>query len=190
MVELPLKIPSEVYLNQSLEFKLRFSDYDPATWIATLFIQMSTGKYSLVATNDGGLFAFQGTDFDAETGTFSPGDAEYFIQVVSGTRKLIIARGALRILADPSGDAADFRSHVKKTLDAIRSVIEGTATRDDQNYTISTENGSRSLSRFSPAELLVLEKDYAARYREEQKRNRRKSGKKPGTSVKARFGRG
>lgn len=190
MVELAQKVPDEVFLGQSLEFKLRFAEYDPATWTGTMYLQSATGKQSIIATNDGGLFSFFLGSFAADTGGSLLGDIDYFVQMVAGARRNITARGQIKVLPDPTGAATDFRSQVKRTLDKIRAVMEGAASRDDQSYTISTENGSRSLSRFSHTELLQLEKTYAARYAEEIRRAKRRSGKKSGRVVKSRFSRG
>lgn len=57
-------------------------------------------------------------------------------------------------------DNYDGRSHVKKTLDALESVLEGKATRDQLSYSIA----GRSISRMNPSEILQWRDKYRAEY--------------------------
>lgn len=64
-------------------------------------------------------------------------------------------------------------SHTLKVLKAIRATIEGTATREEANYSI----GGRSLVLRSLSELTELEALYSRRWRQEQAAANRQSGR-------------
>jgi len=67
-------------------------------------------------------------------------------------------QGEVQVRQNPATAAQGFdsRSHARRTLEAIEAVIEGRATRDQEEYTI----GTRSLKRTPVAELLVLRDRY------------------------------
>lgn len=76
--------------------------------------------------------------------------------------------GQLKIYADPALTAQGFdsRSHARKTLEAIEAVIEGRATKDQEEYTI----GGRALKRTPIEELVKLRGRYKAEVAGEEMR--------------------
>lgn len=66
------------------------------------------------------------------------------------------------------------RSHVYKVLTAVRALIEGKASVDQESLTV---NG-RSLTRFSPEEWQKIERDYAQRWANEMRKLAMKNGRK------------
>lgn len=72
-----------------------------------------------------------------------------------------------------SGSPGDTRTWVARTLDAIRATLEGTASKEQASYEI----GGRSISLRSIEDLLALEKEFAARYDQEQKAADLKAGR-------------
>lgn len=73
--------------------------------------------------------------------------------------------GQIEILPDlaQATTDSDFRSHVKKVLDAIESLLEGKATADAMSYSI----GGRSISKMGPTELLKWRDVYRVEYERE-----------------------
>jgi hypothetical protein len=78
----------------------------------------------------------------------------------AGPIRQSLGDGQLEVKANPATAAQgyDGRSHARKVLDAINAVLEGRATKDQQEYAI----GSRSLKRTPIADLLVLRDRYVA----------------------------
>lgn len=79
----------------------------------------------------------------------------------------------ITLLANPSeGEAFDDRTHARIVLDAIEAVIEGRATKDQEEYTIK----DRSLKRTPLADLVEFERIYRARVLAEEAAARRAAG--------------
>lgn len=120
----------------------------------------------------------------AETTSYTAGDYWAFIRVsLAGDVKTIDA-GQVTIL--PTVDSLtnyDGRSHVKRTLDAIESLIEGKASKDVSSYSI----GGRALSRMSIEELLKWQSVYQSKYNKELAEENRKNGKASGNRILASF---
>lgn len=96
-----------------------------------------------------------------------------------------VSRGQLQIRAASSNMVAgvDDRTHARKVLDAIRAVIEGRASVDQQEYSI----GSRSLKRTPMADLIMLENRYANMVKSEEAGERLAAGLGSGGNVRVRF---
>jgi hypothetical protein len=77
-----------------------------------------------------------------------------------------LGRGQVQILADIASQTApyDARSFVKKTLDAIQAVIQGTAGRVEKQYMVA----GRELQLRSFDELTKLEGEFLNRFKREQ----------------------
>lgn len=69
-----------------------------------------------------------------------------------------VGEGEIQILADPAARAQgyDGRGHARKVLDAIEAVLEGRASKDQEEYAIA----GRSLKRTPIEQLLVLRDRY------------------------------
>lgn len=120
----------------------------------------------------------------ATSGNYAAG--EYYWQAVvvrdSDSEEVIVDSGYWTIVTDLDS-AVDTRSHNYITLMAIRANIEGTATKDQQSYSIA----GRSLNRRSIEELTTLERDYARRWKAEKEEKRRKSGRTQSNRVLAKM---
>lgn len=98
---------------------------------------------------------------------------EYFWQSVvirdSDSEELVVDSGFIEIKAQ----TGEVRSHVYKTLMAIRATIEGKAGTDQLSYSI---NG-RSLSRYPIVDLIDFEKRYAQLWKQEKQKLDRENGR-------------
>lgn len=72
------------------------------------------------------------------------------LERISDGAKIEIGSGVLTILPNLAGAGGDLRSHAKKMVDKIESILEGRADSDVAAYTINT----RSISKMSPKELM------------------------------------
>jgi hypothetical protein len=90
------------------------------------------------------------------------------VSIADATESYELGRGTVEVLADISkataGSGADFRTQNRRTLDAIRAVLEGKATRVEQEYQV----GGRMLKLVPYAELREMEADYTNRVANEE----------------------
>lgn len=101
-----------------------------------------------------------------DTEDYTPGEYDYALIVYTLTSRATLERGKINIFQDISAVTGvyDTRSHAKKVLDAIESVLEGIANTDAQQMML---NG-RQLTRFSHSDLLKFRAKYKEEYRQEQ----------------------
>lgn len=107
----------------------------------------------------------------ATTGGYTAGEYEWRAIIVrdSDSEEIVVDRGYLTF----RDDSGDLRSHNYVVLQKIRSVIEGTASKEDQSYSVA----GRSLSRRSMSELIELESLYARRWADELAETDRENGR-------------
>lgn len=138
----------------TLAFALRAKDLPPITITAST----SGSDYAILIT--------------APTSkAYKPGIYSWQAYVSKGTspdftEKYSIATGRIEILPNLTIVTAetDLRSHAKKVLDAIESLLEGKALSGDaMSYSI----GGRSISRMSPEELITWRSFYKTEYERE-----------------------
>jgi hypothetical protein len=114
-------------------------------------------------------------------------DGVYTVQgyVTNGTSRVTIYSGQIIIQPDLVQAAAgyDGRSHVKRVLDSIEAVIEGRASKGDQQITID----GTTLVKMTATELLDLRTRYNVEYRKEQQVARIAQGKNSGRKIVTRF---
>ena len=94
-----------------------------------------------------------------------------YITRTSDSERVTVDSGTWEIKANRDAATTDPRNHVKKVLDAIESVIEGRASKDQESYSIQ----GRSLSRTPIAELITLRDKYRAEWVREQRAERIKN---------------
>mgnify|MGYP003137343032 CR=1 FL=1 len=94
-----------------------------------------------------------------------------YITRTSDSERVTVDSGTWEIKANRDAATSDPRNHVKKVLDAIESVIEGRASKDQESYSIQ----GRSLSRTPIAELITLRDKYRAEWVREQRAERIKN---------------
>jgi hypothetical protein len=81
-------------------------------------------------------------------------------------------------------DGGDVRSHTYKVLQAIRSTIEGTATKEQESYSVA----GRSLSRRSIEELTSLRKEYEQKWESDKQKTDLENGRKTKPRVIVKMG--
>lgn len=112
---------------------------------------------------------------------------DYFILgfVVQGTTRYTVYSGTITINPNLALAVANYdgRSHAKRVLDAIEAVIEGRASRGDQETTI---DGTR-LVKMTVEQLRGLRSYYRNEYFAEVRRENVKNGKRSGRRILMRF---
>lgn len=150
------------------------ADYAPASYSL---------KYSARLENSGATeieitTSESGSDYIVEVGqstsaSYKAGVYHWqaYITRTSDSERITIDSGTWEIQPNRDTTASDPRNHVKRVLDSIEAVIEGRATKDQENYSIQ----GRSLSRTPIPDLLVLRDRYKAEYVREQRAERLKN---------------
>lgn len=113
----------------------------------------------------------------ADTAQMQPGDYSWQLIASKNDSKVLIDSGTFQVkpgLATMTADQTfDGRSENKKILDAIRALVAGKATLDQQSYAI----GNRQLARIPIPDLIVLEQKFTQKVaRENQAERIRKGG--------------
>ena len=94
-----------------------------------------------------------------------------YITRTSDSERVTVDSGTWEIKVNRDAATTDPRNHVKKVLDAIESVIEGRASKDQESYSIQ----GRALSRTPIADLITLRDKYRAEWVREQRAERIKN---------------
>lgn len=182
----------ELVAGDTLDFTVAVPDY-PASdgWtlkyrLTPRFASPVQAPVDLTATTnaDGSRY-----DVQASPGTTADWGAGYYTWArwveKSGARQTLDESGQLLVKADPSATVQghDARSHARITLDAIQAVIEGRASKDQEEYTI----GSRSLKRTPLADLIKLHSRYQTMVQAEDAQERLRNGLSTGGKFQVRL---
>lgn len=142
-------------LNWSWDRNDLSTDYPAPTWTLTYYFKNATASFSFAAVANGVFFRVARTA--AQTTPFAAGKYDWVAIVSDGTNKWEVDRGRLNVLSDYVAlTFSDNRTHARKVLEAIEAVIEGRASKDQEEYSI----GDRSLKRTPIPELLKLRQTY------------------------------
>ena len=123
---------------------------------------------------------------DSETSTdFVAGYYHWQLEIVriSDGNRIVIERGSFTAIADLDVNGADPRSHAEIMVDKIQTILEGKADSDVSSYSI---NG-RSLTKFSPSELLEWRDYYKKKFAKEKRAEMVALGKKTNSTILMRF---
>lgn len=146
--------PSQLRVGDTWSWRRSLPDY-PASkgWVLTYELVNGSDCISIAATADGDdhLVVVPAVD----TSNKAAGDYQWLARVRKAGVVTSIESGVMTVLPDFSR-AVDARSHVRKVLAAIERILEGRATKDDQEYSI----GGRSLKRTPIPDLLLLRDKY------------------------------
>lgn len=171
----------EIVAGDTLDFSVSVADY-PATdgWtlkyrLTPQFTSPVQAAVTLTAVADGADYDVQASP--ATTALWAAGFYTWarWVEKV-GARQTLDEGGQLEVKADPSATVQGFdsRSHARIVLDAIEAVIQGRATKDQQEYTI----GSRSLKLTALKDLEYLRDKYRNEVRAEENEERIDAGLK------------
>ena len=173
MTDIPTTEPSEIIAGDTLKFKKSLSDYPAATWTLTYYLVKTSIQITFAGTADGTdhLISVANTT----TANWTAGIYKWESYISKTGERYKIARGTIEIKPNLAAQTAgyDARSHVKKVLDALDSLLEGKASRDVMNITI----GGQSISKLTPDELRRWRNEYRSHYQAEIEKENIKNGK-------------
>lgn len=160
------------------------SDYPATTY---------TLKYNLVnaSKNEAITSTADGSDHDIEisaatSAAYTAGTYKwqsYVQEILDSTNKIFIAEGMLEIEESLLTGTTDFRTHAKKTLDAINTVIENWATQGYQSISV---NG-RAIQYKTLDDLMKLKAYYTSIVNAETAQAKIDAGEEPGGKILTRF---
>lgn len=180
-------VPEELVVGDFFQFKVSTlsSDYPNNLYTMNFVARIATGnssEISITATASGDDYLF--TQASSVTASHDVGNYHYQLEVVrnSDSNRLVVDRGELDVKSDLDNNV-DPRGHAEIMLGKIESILEGKADSDVSSYSIA----GRSLTKFSPEELL----DWRNNYRKEVALHKReeaiKHGRKPKSTILMRF---
>lgn len=182
-IETPTAMPDSINAGDSFKVKLSYAEFlASAGWSLTLVIINSDKKIELnsVADVDDHVLSAAPT----VTADWPPGLYEFRIFAGDGTDRYQVAHGRIDVLPDLTQlDNFDHRSHVKKVLDALEAMLEGKASQDQSSLTIE----GKSLSRYTPEELISWKTHYDTLYRQELDAEAVANGKTRRGVIRTRF---
>ncbi len=173
--------PSEVAAGDTITWTRSLADYSAANGWVLKYALRGPAVVDLESEVDG----------DSHLVTIAPADlttaGTYSVQgyVEKETARHTIYTGRLKVTPNLVAAAANFdgRSHAQRVIDAIEAVIEGRATRDQQEMWIDGEK----LVRTPFEELIRIRARYRHETSSEAARERRRNGRGGGHSVKFRL---
>jgi hypothetical protein len=150
---------SEIVAGDTLDFSTEVANYTPAdgwTLKFRLVPRVSGTAILLTSAASDGLHRVQVGP--TTTDDWTAGEYSWYSWVEKAGASYSVGQGQVTIKPDPRTTSAplDNRSHARKTLEAIEAVIEGRATKDQQEYSI----GDRTLKRMPIADLLKFRDRY------------------------------
>lgn len=164
----PTEVPEELVAGALWTWTLPevTAAYPVADYTAELVLGLQVAPYtaiSITASKGTGEHVFSKADTDAAAA------GEYAWRLIitrdDDNAKVVADEGWL-VVRPKLATGVDSSSWVYQVLQAIRSVIAGRASQAVHQYTIR----GRALTHYSPTELLALEKEFAKRWKEEERK--------------------
>jgi hypothetical protein len=184
---IPTTEPAELRAGDTWKWRREdlVDSYPSPTWALKYRAKSAAGGFEFTAAADAGEFLV--TVAASTTQTYVAGDYSWAAWVESGAEKYTVGSGVFRVLADLRGglaaDALDVRTHAAKVLASIEAVIEGRASKDQEEYTIA----GRSLKRTPIADLMMLRARYRNEVESEAAGRRLLAGQSPGFVLQVRL---
>lgn len=181
----PVVIPEAHRAGDKLEWTQSISDYLSGDgWTAYCKLSNATQDVGVLTSAPSGeahAFAIA----SATTATWAAGTYQYVIYVEKAGERKTISDGSILIRPDlTTAGAFDDLGHVRRTLAAIETLIEGKVLKDRQSYSVD----SRSLTSYSIPELIGLHSRYEQKLAQLKRAERLANGRGPGKSkVRIRF---
>lgn len=182
MTDIPEKEPLSFIAGDTVSWTKAIDDYLASdSWVLSYHLVMDGDQKTITASQNGSGDDFLAAISAADSANYTPGIYHYQARVTKGAEAYTVETGSIEVLANFEAQITGFdnRSHVKKTLDALESVILGKASKDQLSYSIA----GRSISRLSPSELL----EWRDAYQAEHNRNERRAGRKKPQAIQIQF---
>lgn len=182
-------IPYEFYAGDTVIWQIEnlHTDYSNSTHTLTYKFRLENNgstNFSVDATADGNNYKI--TLSASTTASITEGKYNFIAYVTrtSDSARVTVDRGMIEVKPNLASSTSETRSHAKKMLDLIESLLEGKATKDVSSYSIA----GRSLNKMSVSELLEWRNYYKAEYNRELSKQRNENEDGSGNTIKISFG--
>ncbi len=171
---IPTSAPRSFFAGDTVKWTVSAPDYLPSDgWSLDVNLTNSAENHNVTSTdNSDGLHLV--TFSAALTAAITAGDYRLSIAAVKSGERYTIETSSVTVRPNLTS-AADARTHVKKTLDAIEAYLEDPNNLRAAAYSIS----GRSLNRIPMTEVIALHSRYRKLWRDEKNADRINSGQKP-----------
>ena len=177
-----LNLPKKLAAGDSLTITDNAGDYKASeSWIMHYTLSNDSNSYTMTSAADGDSHKF--TILASVTALYVAGKYKWQAYVEKGAERFTLGRGWIQILSDITAGAVDTRHHVEKVLDSIEAMLEGKASVDQQSMSVA----GRSISRFTPEELLIWRDKYKSELRGIKQAERIDQGLSSGNKILVRF---
>lgn len=176
--------PDLLVVGDTWKWRRQIPNRDPAdSWVLTYALVNDANKITLTGSDNS-----DGTHLisvaAATTADYKGGEYSWQAYVTKGTDRYTVGRGFFVIEDNfTAADTGDYRSTVKKQLDAVEALLVNKASRDQ----LSTSIAGRSISRMSPDELLKWRYELRKEWRTELARMRQRSGFRASSKIRQRL---
>lgn len=176
-----LLLPEVLYAGDKLEFTESESDYlAPDGWTLKYdIIHPTATKITLVSVADGDSHKF--TITSADSAAYTVGKYRFVRYADDGTTEQHLDRGNVEVKPDFVALANyDFRTHARKTLEALEAAIERRATKEQMSLGISVRGSTRQLQYMTLKEMIEAKDYYQGLVNQEDEQDLIDQGKQPG----------
>lgn len=167
-----------------MTWKKNLSEFPADSWTLVYEFVTDGAHFQITATNlaDGFHTVEEAT---TTTANYTPGMYKWQSFVNQGPDRFPIASGTMEVKADFATQLTglDARSDIETIFDALTAALKGKASKDQLSYTIQ----GRSISRFTPTELLQWHDKYRRLLAQERAVEKLQKGRDPGNKVLVRF---
>jgi hypothetical protein len=164
---IPTVEPEQITVGDTIKWTKSLSDY-PASegWTLSYTFVNSSGTFSVTSTADGDDHAVSVSS--TTSSSYTAGTYSWQSYATSSSERHQVDAGTIILNPNFADGATDSRSHAKKVLDAIESVIEGRASEDAAAMSIA----GRSITKMTLEELISTRSKYRAEYNRELRAER------------------
>lgn len=177
--------PNLFFAGDKIEWTESLADYLPSDgWTLKYILINSTNKETFNSTPDGESHKVSLTS--ANTSAWVAGDyiLQPYVEHTDGTTELFPRLSVVVKQNLISATTYDFRTHAKKTLDAIESAIEGRASESAMSLSITTRGGSaKALQYLTHKELIEARAYYKNLVDSELAQEKIEAGINPGNKI-------
>jgi len=183
---IPTVEPAEFTVGDTVQWTIDLSDYLPADgWVLSYAFVTDGDQEDETTSEDNGDGTHLVTITAAESVSWTAATYKWQAYVTKSTERYQVREGTItaRVNFASQTSGYDARSHIKTTLDALEAIIAGKASDDQMSVSIA----GRSVSKYSPAELITWRDHYKKEYARELKAEKLAAGTGGGSKIRIRF---
>lgn len=186
--------PSTILAGDTVKWDKTLDEYPPSgSWQLNYYLRARSSA-TLITLAWGSVITGAASTFNivipaATTAAWAVDDYGIFGEVSKAGERFNIFSGSLSVKVNPSATAAayDGRTSARKTLDALESMLQGNASREERMIQISGPGFSRQLDLLSPEQLIKAHVYWTRIVKDEETSARVAAGMGTGRKILTRF---